>query len=230
MPHVRRAFAAIVVLLSTTASAQEIRDSLDVSEQPRMELAFALGAAFPQGDFTREVGTGVLGHGRLSIPIVSQNGLSLAASGGASDFTSDDQGVIVDTAGNVTSAQQELDYRSAFAHVGLQWTGSWQTLSLRPRLGISAGAHWIETRSLVRVSGTEVDSLVQSTHQTRPGLRFLLASDWVLRNDIALSFEFQIDNVFRVGQYEVSDGVNPTSVREQNVSYIAFLVGLVVPL
>jgi hypothetical protein len=217
-------------LLPTLARAQEIRDSLEVSEKLRPEFALAVGAAFPQGDFTREVNTGLVGYARLSYPIVTRNGLSILAAGGASDFSSENQGAIVDTAGNVTSASQDLDYRSAFAHLGLQWTGSWQTFSLRPRLGASVGAHWVETRSTVRVSGAEVDSLQQTTHQTCPGLRFILASDWVLRNNVGLTFEFQIDNVFNVTQYEVSDGSHPADVVEKNVSYVSFLAGLTFPL
>lgn len=223
---------AAIFLFNLTggAQAQEIRDSLEVSEKLKPELALAFGAAFPQGDFTREVNTGLEGYLRFSFPIVSKNGLSIAVSGGASDFSSENQGTIVDTAGNTTSASQDLDYRSAFAHLGLQWTGSWQTFSLRPRLGITAGAHWVETMSTVKVTGAIVDSLSQTTQQTRPGLRLLLGSDWVLRNDVALAFEFHIDNVFKVAQYEVSDGVNPSGVVEKSVSYVSFLIGIVIPL
>ena len=227
-----RIWLAVLALgLSADAlRAQEIRDSLSVSERLKPELAFAVGAAFPQGDFTREVNTGLEGYIRFSFPIVTKNGLSVALSGGGSDFSSENQGAILDTSGAVTTASQDLDYRSAFAHLGLQWTGSWQMMSLRPRLGVSAGAHWVETQSTVKVTGVVIDSLSQTTNQTRPGLRLLLASDWVLRNNVGLSFEFHIDNVFKVAQYEVSDGVNPSGVIEKSVSYVSFLVGIVFPL
>ena len=216
--------------LPVTGRAQDVRDSLKVSDKLRPELALAVGAAFPQGDFTREVNTGLEVYARISYPIVSKNGLSLLVAGGGTDFSSENQGAIVDTAGNVTSASQDLDSRSAFAHVGLQWSGSWQTSSLRPRLGISGGAHWVETQSTVKVSGYEIDSLAQTTNQTCPGLRLFVGSDWVLHNNIALSFEFQIDNVYKVAQYQVSDGVNPSDVVEKSVSYVSFLAGLVFPL
>lgn len=221
---------ALSVLSFLPAHAQEIHDSLRVSEKLKPELALALGAAFPQGDFTREVNTGLEGYLRFSFPIVSKNGLSIALAGGGGDFSSENQGAIVDTLGNVTTASQDLDYRQAFAHLGLQWTGSWQTFSLRPRVGVSAGAHWVETKSTVMLTGVVVDSLSQTTQQTRPGLRLLLASDWVLRNNVGLSFEFHIDNVFKVAQYEVSDGVNPSGVIEKSVSYVSFLIGIVFPL
>ncbi len=231
MRTLRLLLAPLALWVATDVSfAQEIRDSLEVSEKLKPEFAFAVGAAFPQGDFTREVNTGLEAYVRFSYPIVTKNGLSIAASGGASDFSSENQGAILDTSGAVTTASQDLDYRSAFAHLGLQWTGSWQTFSLRPRLGVSAGAHWVETKSTVMVTGVVVDSLSQTTQQTRPGLRLLLASDWVLRNNIGLSFEFHIDNVFKVAQYEVSDGVNPSTAVEKSVAYVSFLVGIVFPL
>lgn len=231
MRTLRLWLAVLALCVSADAlRAQEIRDSLSVSERLKPELAFAVGAAFPQGDFTREVNTGLEGYIRFSFPIVTKNGLSISASGGGSDFSSENQGAIVDTSGATTTASQDLDYRSAFAHLGLQWTGSWQTFSLRPRLGVSAGAHWVETQSTVKVTGVVVDSLSQTTTQTRPGVRLLLASDWVLRNNIGLSFEFHIDNVFKVAQYTVSDGVNPSEVIEKSVSYVSFLIGIVFPL
>jgi hypothetical protein len=216
--------------LPAPGRAQEVRDSLEVSEKLRPELALSVGAAFPQGDFTRDVNTGLDVYARFSYPIVSKNGLSLLLAGGGTDFSSENQGAIVDTLGNITSASQELDSRSAFAHLGVQWSGSWQTSSLRPRLGLSAGAHWVETQSTVKVTGVPIDSLAQTTNQTCPGLRLFVGSDWVLRNNIALSFEFQIDNVYKVAQYEVSDGVNPSGVVEKSVSYVSFLAGLVFPL
>lgn len=227
-----RLCSALVLLWASasTLRAQEIRDSLEVSERLKPELALAIGAAFPQGDFTREVNTGLEGYMRLSYPIVTKNGLSISAAGGAGDFSSENQGAILDTAGAVTTASQDLDYRQAFAHLGFQWTGSWQTFSLRPRVGVSAGAHWVETRSTVKVTGVVVDSLSQTTTQTRPGLRLLLASDWVLRNNVGLSFEFHIDNVFKVAQYAVSDGANPSETMEKSVSYVSFLIGIVFPL
>lgn len=230
MRFISRLILLILCGAASAAQAQEVHDSVRVSEKLKPELALAAGAAFPQGDFTREVNTGLEAYMRFSFPIVSKNGLSIAASWGGSDFSSENQGTIVDTAGNFTSASQELDYRSAYAHLGLQWTGSWQMMSLRPRLGVSAGAHWVETNSTVKVSGAIIDSLAQTTHQTRPGLRLLVASDWVLRNNIGLSFEFHIDNVFKVAQYQVSDGVNPTGTIEKSVSYVSFLMGIVFPL
>lgn len=213
-----------------SVQAQEIRDSIVVNPKLRPEFGLTVGAAFPQGDFTRDVNTGLEVYGRFSYPIRTENGLSILLSGGASDFSSENQGAIIDTTGNLTSASQELDYRSVFTHLGLQWTGSWETFSLRPRLGISAGAHWVETQSTVKVTGVPIDSLAQTTHQTTPGIRLFLASDWVLRNNVALTFEFHIDNVFKVAQYQVSDGVNPSGVVEKSVSYVSFLGGLVFPL
>jgi hypothetical protein len=221
---------AWVLFALPAARAQEIRDSLEVSGKLRPEFGIAIGAAFPQGDFTRNVNTGLDGYARFSYPIVSKNGLSIMAVGGASDFSSEDQGAIVDSTGNYTSATQSLDYRSASAHLGLQWTGSWQSFALRPRVGVSAGANWVETQSTVRVSGALVDSLTQTTNQTRPGLRLQLGSDWVLRNNVALTFEFKLDHVFKVAQYQVSDGVDPAGVIEKSVSYISFVAGLVFPL
>ena len=219
-------------MMPSQAVSQEIRDSVEVSEKLRPELAVAVGAAFPQGDFTRDVNTGLDTYLRFSYPIRSQNGLSLAVTGGGSDFSSEDHGAILDTSGGgtTTSATQKLDYRSIYAHLGVQWTGSWQTYSLRPRIGVSAGPHWVETKSTVNVAGAVIDSLSQTEQQTRPGLRLQLASDWVLRNNVALTFEFKLDHVFKVAQYEVSDGVNPSTVIEKSVSYISFLGGIVFPL
>lgn len=212
------------------AQAQEVRDSIEESGKLGPEFAFAIGAAFPQGDFTRDVNTGFDGYLRFSYPVHSENGLSILALGGGSDFSSENQGAILDSTGTLTAASQALDYRSAFAHLGLQWTGSWQTLVLRPRIGVSAGAHWVETRSTVKVSGALVDSLEQTTKQTRPGLSLELGSDWVLRNNVALTFEFKLDHVFKVAQYQVSDGVNPTGKIEKSASYVSFLIGLVFPM
>lgn len=222
--------SAILFSASGAVRAQEIHDSLQVSGKLKPEFAFAIGAAFPQGDFTRNVNTGLDGYVRFSYPIISKNGLSIMAVGGGNDFSSEDQGAIIDTTGTLTSASQSLDYRAFSAHLGLQWTGSWQTFSLRPRVGVSAGAHWVETQSQVRVSGALVDSLTQTTNQTCPGLRLQLGSDWVLRNNVALTFEFKLDHVFKVAQYQVSDGVDPAEVIEKSVSYISFVAGLVFPL
>jgi hypothetical protein len=212
------------------AAAQEIRDTILEVDKLRPEFSVAMGAAFPQGDFTRDVNTGLDGYVRFSFPIKSENGLSLLATGGGTDFTSENQGAILDTTGALTSASQSLDYRSAFVHLGLQWTGSWQQMSLRPRIGVSAGAHWVETHSTVTVAGAKIDSLDQTTSVTRPGIRLQLGSDWVLRNNLALTFEFKLDHVFKVAQYEVSDGVDPAGVVEKSVSYVSFLAGIVFPL
>ena len=226
----------VAVLLATgllfvsNAGAQEIRDSIEVSEKLKPEVGFAIGAAFPQGDFTRNVNTGLDGYVRISYPLKSEKGLSLLVTGGGADFKSENQGAILDTAMNLTSASQELDFRSAYAHIGLQWTGSWQMFALRPRLGLSAGAHWVETKSSVMVSGVLIDSLTQTTQATRPGIRFQLASDWVLRNNIGLTLEFKLDNVWNVAQFEVSNGSEEADIIEKSVSYISFLVGLVIPL
>jgi hypothetical protein len=218
------------LLLVPNARAQEIRDSIEVSEKLKPEIGFAIGAAFPQGDFTRNVNTGLDGYLRISYPLKSDKGLSLMATGGGADFKSENQGGILDTLGNLTSASQEMDFRSAYAHVGLQWTGSWQEFALRPRLGISAGAHWTETKSSVTVAGVLVDSLTQTTQATRPGIRFQLASDWVLRNNVGLTLEFKLDHVWNVAQFEVSNGSEEADVVEKSVSYISFLVGLAIPL
>ena len=217
-------------MMSAPVFAQEIRDSLVVSEKLKPEIAFAIGAAFPQGNFTRNVNAGFDGYVRISYPLKSKNGLSLMWFGGATDFKAENQGGILDTAGALTPASQELDYRSAQAYVGLQWTGSWQALQLRPRVGIAGGAHWVETQSHVRVGGVLVDSLAQANSQTRPGLQFQLASDWVLRNNIALTFEFKINHVWKVAQFDVSDGNNTVSTIEKSVSYLSVLGGLVFPI
>jgi hypothetical protein len=216
--------------LVSNATAQEIRDSVEVSEKLRPEIGFAIGAAFPQGDFTRNVNTGLDGYVRISYPLNSKKGLSLLATGGGADFKSENQGGILDTAGNLTSASQEMDFRSAYAHIGLQWTGSWQVFALRPRLGVSAGAHWTETKSSVIVGGGLVDSLTQTTQATRPGIRFQLASDWVLRNNVGLTLEFKLDHVWNVAQFEVSNGSEEADMIEKSVAYISFLIGLVIPL
>ena len=222
--------SATGLLLVSNVRAQEIRDSIEVSEKIRPEIGFAIGAAFPQGDFTRNVNTGLDGYVRISYPLNSKKGLSLLATGGGADFKSENQGAILDTAGNITSASQELDFRSAYAHIGLQWTGSWEVLALRPRLGISGGAHWTETKSSVTVGGGLVDSLTQTTQATRPGIRFQLASDWVLRNNVGLTLEFKLDHVWNVAQFDVSNGAEEADIVEKSVSYISFLVGLAIPL
>jgi len=221
------AIAAAVMWGGAAAHAQDTTMSPSV----RPEIAFAIGAAFPQGNFNRDVDAGLDGYIRFSFPVKPSAGFSLVAMGGGTDFKAQKKGSIIDTTlGTFTEASQNLDYRAAQAYFGFQWTGAWETGRLRPRVALSAGPNWIETKSEVTVDGALVDSLTQTSEQTRVGLRIQLGSDWVLRNNIGLTFEFKLDHVFNVVQYEVSDGTGPVSTEQKSVAYISILAGLVFPL
>ncbi len=218
--------AAAVMGGGVAAHAQDTT----ITSGVRPEIAFAIGAAFPQGNFNRDVDAGLDGYIRLSYPVKPSNGLSLVAMGGGTDFKAQNKGSIIDTSGTVTSASQDLDYRAAQAYLGFQWTGAWESMRLRPRVAVSGGANFIETKSEVTVDGLRIDSLTQTTEETRFGLRFQLGSDWVLRNNIGLTIEFKLDHVFNVVQYEVSDGTEPVSTEQKSVAYVSILAGLVFPL
>jgi hypothetical protein len=195
------------------------------------EIGVAIGAAFPQGNFTRNVNTGLTGYLRFSFPIKPSSGLSLMALGSGVDFKTEEAGVVVDTSGGGRSSiSQETDFRSAGAMFGLQWSGSWEKSVFRPRLGISGGALFIESASQVRVDGALVDSLRQTEEQTRFGLLAQLASDWVLQNNIALTFEFQLNQMFNVAQFTVVEETGAVTSESRNVAYVSFLIGLAIPL
>ena len=75
-----------------------------------------------------------------------------------------------------------------------------------------------------------IDSMTQTSEQTRFGLRAQLGSELVLRNNIGLTLEFKLDHVFNVLQYSASDGSSEAATEEKSVASISFLAGLVFPL
>jgi hypothetical protein len=217
-----------IALLGGAAGARAQGDT--TVSRPGPEIGFAIGGAFPQGNFTRNVSTGLDLYLRFSVPIKPSSGLSLYATGSGVDFKAENQGAILDSTGAVTSASQDLDFRSAAVHVGFQWAGAWEKGQIRPRIGVALGPHFVETKSQVRVDGLLVDSLSQANEQTRWGLRFQVGSEWVLRNNVGLTLEFKLDNIWNVAQYEVSDGTSPAEIQEKSVAYVSFLLGLMLPL
>ena len=153
------------------------------------------------------------------------------ALGSGVDFKSEQFGQAIDTTGGGSaSLSQQTDFKSLGAMLGLQWTGSWEKGVFRPRLGLSGGALFIESVSEVRADGVLVDSLGQSSEQTCFGLLVQIGSDWVMQNNVALAFEFQLNHMFNVAQFVAVDETGAVATENKGVTYVSFLIGLAVPL
>jgi hypothetical protein len=197
--------------------------------QPRGELTIALGPAFPQGDFTRNVSTGLDGQIRVGLHLRSVKGLTLIVGAIGADFAADDARVIVDTTGGTAVASQTTDFRVAGGHLGVQWAGPWTPGSIRPRFVLAPGLYLIESEATVRLVSESTDRISSSESESKFGIHAELGGDWMYRRSIGLNITLSSDQVFDVLQFEKATSSGEVKTTSKSVTYITLMFGATIP-